>query len=448
MNAANKEQVMAKAILIVDPEHNNEQCHKCLAAADFQVSTIADPVVAFDSIPVIAPQLVLVDGALGAGLGHYVSQLRKKYPDLPVLTLVAHDQCDIASDAMNGGAIDYLLKPFSAEQLLAIVQYCISLNKPIPNMVVASNASRQVLLLAKKAARTSASILIHGESGTGKELLSRYIHEQSDRAGHPFVAVNCAAIPETMLESTLFGFSKGAFTGATQAQIGKFELADGGTLVLDEISEMPLPLQAKLLRVLQEREVERLGSNRRIKLNVRIIAATNKDLRDEVAAGRFREDLFYRLDVLPLRWPPLRERPEDILPMARHFMQKHAQQARNFELLPEAAQALLSYSWPGNVRELENVIQRALILARGIVLQPEDLMLPGHQMRHIEPQGATLKTSKKFAEFQHVLDTLRRFNGHRQHTAEALGVTTRALRYKLAAMREQGIDINQLVVNG
>lgn len=437
---------MATTVLLVDPDNANAHSHSMLEAKGFQLITVTSQTMAFDSAALNAPGLMLVDGSLDKELGSFIGKFRKAHPGCPVVTLVGPNQSTVASAAMREGAMDYLLKPFTAEQLLSLVRYAVSLNQPIPNMVVASNVSRQVLLLAKKAAQTSASILINGESGTGKECLARYIHDQSARADGPYVAVNCAAIPETMLESTLFGFTKGAFTGAQQNQIGKFEAANGGTLVLDEISEMPMNLQAKLLRVLQERELERLGSNRKVQLDIRIIAATNKDLREEVAVGRFREDLFYRLDVLPLSWPPLRDRPEDILPLARHFLEKYAE--AKFELLPEASRALLSYSWPGNVRELENVIQRALILARGMVLQPEDLMLPGSSVQHIEYRGTSLQASKKYAEFQHVLDTLRRFNGHRKHTADALGVTTRALRYKLAAMREQGIDVNQLAVNG
>lgn len=259
--------------------------------------------------------------------------------------------------------------------------------------------------------------------------------------------MNCAAIPETMLEATLFGHAKGAFTGAQQTQTGKFELANGGTLLLDEISEMPLALQSKLLRVIQERELEKLGSNRKVALDVRIIAASNKDLRAEAAAGRFREDLFYRLDVLPLSWPALRQRPEDILPLARHFLARYAPDA-GFQLHGDAASALLGHDWPGNVRELENTVQRALILARGLVIRAEDLMLPGQTPTADPFSTDSLQGSRRSAEFQHVLDTLRQYNGHRKDTAQALGVTTRALRYKLAAMREQGIDINNLAMTG
>ncbi|WP_156804514.1 sigma-54-dependent transcriptional regulator [Gallaecimonas xiamenensis] len=438
---------MDKTILLVDPRGSEDPVYRQVEQAGYRLVVAQDCPTALISLHQTEPMLVLVDADLDTPLSEFVARIRRAHPKCPVVTLVRAHQSVKASEAMRQGAMDYLLKPFTEEQLLAVVSHAISLHEPIPNMVVASQASRQVLLLAKKAAQTTASVLISGESGTGKERLARYIHDQSCRANGAYVAVNCAAIPESMLESTLFGHAKGAFTGAVASQVGKFELANGGTLLLDEISEMPLDLQAKLLRVIQERELEKLGSNQKVKLDVRIIAATNKDLREEVAKGRFREDLFYRLDVLPLAWPALRERPDDILPLARHFLDKYAD-GTAFELHPDAARSLLSHPWPGNVRELENVVQRALILARGLVLQPEDLMLPRSIERSFDPQVTSLQASKKCAEFQHVLDTLRRFNGHRQNTADALGVTTRALRYKLAAMREQGIDVNQLVVSG
>ncbi|WP_115719457.1 sigma-54 dependent transcriptional regulator [Gallaecimonas mangrovi] len=437
---------MKKIILLVDPRGSEPELRQTLEQEGFELICAEDCATAVICLHQVEPVLVLLDADTDDDLGRGVDRLRRACPKAPIVTLVRPHQSVRAGEALRQGAMDYLLKPYTCEQLLSVVNHAVSLTQPIPNLVVASMASRQVLLLAKKAARTDASVLISGESGTGKERLARHIHDQSSRADGAYVAVNCAAIPETMLESTLFGYAKGAFTGAVSSQVGKFELANGGTLLLDEISEMPLDLQAKLLRVLQERELEKLGSNQKVKLDVRIIAATNKDLREEVAKGRFREDLFYRLDVLPLAWPPLRQRVDDILPLARHFLSKYAQDS-GFDLHPDACRALLEHSWPGNVRELENVIQRALILARGLVLQPDDLMLPSKlSSRFTESPMGSLQASKKNAEFQHVLDTLRRFNGHRQHTAEALGVTTRALRYKLAAMREQGIDINQLLV--
>ncbi|MFM5074018.1 lateral flagellar response regulator transcription factor LafK [Aeromonas hydrophila] len=379
-------------------------------------------------------------------------QLVHDFSGTDCMVLVNEHQAYLAAEAMRAGAIDYIIKPFSGQQMVDAVKGALRLRQSIPNLIAVSAMSLQVLQLARRAAKTPATILIGGESGTGKERLARYIHDMSSRSGRPFVAINCAAIPESMLESILFGHNKGAFTGATGAQAGKFEQAQGGTLLLDEISELPLTLQAKLLRVLQEKEVERLGSHQTIALDVRIIAASNKDLRTLVTAGQFREDLFYRLDVLPMSWPALRERPDDILPLAEYFIELHAPQ-QGYRLSENACKQLLTYGWPGNVRELDNVIQRSLIMARGLHIQAVDLMLPSYTIESDDalpevlsaPEG--LSETRRYAEFQFVLETLRRFRGHRTRTAEALGMTTRALRYKLAAMREQGIDIEQQLQN-
>jgi DNA-binding NtrC family response regulator len=306
--------------------------------------------------------------------------------------------------------------------------------------------------MAQRVAMTRAPILITGETGTGKEMMARYIHRFSAAGDAPFVAVNCAAIPEQMLESILFGHEKGAFTGAVSAQPGKFELANGGTLLLDEIGELPLGLQAKLLRVLQEQRVERLGGRREIALDVRIIAATNRDLQEEVAAGRFRADLMFRLDVLPLHISPLRERKEDVLPLARRFIRQYAPQEQQHDLLTaEACQALLAHDWPGNVRELENTLQRALVLRNGLFIQPRDLglshVVAAAPLAEVMPLAVTgggkaaLRASGKWAEYQHVIDTIRRCGGHKTRAAESLGMTPRALRYRLNAMREQGVQL-------
>ncbi|HCL77926.1 MAG TPA: sigma-54-dependent Fis family transcriptional regulator, partial [Pseudomonas sp.] len=289
--------------------------------------------------------------------------------------------------------------------------------------------------------------------------------QQSPRADKPFIAINCAAIPDNMLEATLFGHEKGAFTGAIAAQPGKFELAEGGTLLLDEISEMPLGLQAKLLRVLQEREVERVGARKPIALDIRIIGTTNRELADEVRSGRFREDLFYRLSVFPLAWAPLRERVADILPLAERLLDKHAEKMRQpvARLSPEARHCLASHAWPGNVRELDNAIQRALILQQGGVIRPEDLCLDAASgfasvaasgqveaascvpcgaegTAPVEPAGA-LGEDLRRREFQLILDTLRAERGRRKETADRLGISARTLRYKLAQMRDAGMDV-------
>jgi len=377
-----------------------------------------------------------------------VEQRLRQYPAQHQIALLNPEQTELASVAMLAGIQDYLLLPIDAEQLSSVLHRLRRMELPENDLVCAAAQSRQLLMLAHRAAVTEATVLLTGESGTGKEPIARYIHRHSHRATQPFIAINCAAIPESILESLLFGHVKGAFTGAMCDQPGKFEMANGGTLLLDEIGEMPLLLQAKLLRVLQEREVERLGGHKSIALNIRVIAATNKDLRSAVQSGQFREDLFYRLDVLPLKILPLRDRREDILPLADHFLLKYkmlaAEQVCYFS--EQAKQVLLSHDWPGNVRELENTIQRALVMRRGQALQAADLGLvdyvPQPDLAQTE-QG--LKASKRRAEFQYIIDTLKQHNGHRSHTATALGMTTRALRYKLVQMREEGIDIDQIL---
>lgn len=389
------------------------------------------------------PALVFIDSDMPQmALPDLVTLVYRKLPAAQIISMVNNDQSALASDTLQSGAIDYLLKPFFTSQLKTSIRNATAMSKGLKDLVAVSHASRQILQLANRAAQTEASVLILGESGTGKERLAQFIHQASDRADKPFVAVNCAAIPEHMLEAMLFGYNKGAFTGAVSQQMGKFEAANGGSILLDEISELPLALQAKLLRVLQEREVERLGSNSRIKLDIRVIAASNKNLRTLVEQGVFREDLFYRLDVLPLSWPALRERRDDILPLAQFFIQKYGD--GKYRLGSAAADVMLQYNWPGNVRELENVMQRALVMARGIELQIADLNLPQCHPQATAIYAGLLKQSKKNAEFDYILDVLNKCNGHRTRTAQALGVSTRALRYKLAAMREHGVDIDAL----
>ncbi len=377
-----------------------------------------------------------------------VAQRLRQYPGKHQVALLNPEQTELASIAMQSGIQDYLLLPIDDEQLSSLLHRLRRIELPENDLVSVASESRQLLMLAHRAAVTEATVLLTGESGTGKEPIARYIHRHSDRAKQPFIAINCAAIPESILESLLFGHVKGAFTGAMSDQPGKFEMANGGTLLLDEIGEMPLLLQAKLLRVLQEREVERLGGHKSIALDIRIIAATNKDLRSAVQNGQFREDLFYRLDVLPLKILPLRERREDILPLAEHFLQKYKMLAgeQTCYFSEQARSLLLSHNWPGNVRELENTIQRALVMRRGQALQAAELGLVDQDAQpYAEQSEQGLKASKRRAEFQYIIDTLRQHNGHRNQTAAALGMTTRALRYKLVQMREEGIDIDQIL---
>jgi len=360
--------------------------------------------------------------------------------------------------------------------------------------VACDSASLQLLEIARRVARSECTVLISGESGTGKEVLARFVHRQSPRHAGPFVAVNCAAIPENMLEAMLFGWERGAFTGAHSAHQGKFEQAQGGTLLLDEISELPLALQAKLLRVLQEHEVERIGARLPVKLDVRLLAATNRRLREEVTAGRFREDLYYRLNVFPLAISALRTRRADILPLAMRLLANHvAPGARIPALAAAAGQLLLGHSWPGNVRELENVMQRALVLCDGGIIISEHIIfeaaqppieaanravqatLPAGQPERVStdaeepaPLGAAaaspaataspgttanpaagasssaatdLAHTRAAAEYQLILDTLRRNDANRERVAERLGISPRTLRYKLARMRAAGIGL-------
>ena len=320
----------------------------------------------------------------------------------------------------------------------------LNLSVSLPPVAVDAS-SRLIVDLARRVASTDCTVLIVGESGTGKEVLARLIHRASPRAAKPFIAVNCAAIPENMLEAMLFGYERGSFTGATNSHAGKFEQAQGGTLLLDEITEMPLQLQAKLLRVLQEREVERIGGSEPMALDVRVIATTNRLLRVEVAAGRFREDLYYRLNVFPLAVNPLRERRDDILPLAAHLLQVRARPGKRIPALSaDAAHLLLTYTWPGNVRELDNLLQRALVLVEGSVIEAEHILFEKQPTRldATSANGApALHQTMERAERDVILEALRAANGSRREVAEKLGISPRTLRYKLARIRSAGIDV-------
>lgn len=318
-----------------------------------------------------------------------------------------------------------------------------------PEPVAVADASQQLIQLAARVAGTDCTVLIEAESGTGKEVLARFIHRQSQRAAKPFVAVNCAAIPESMLESLLFGHERGAFTGAHAVHPGKFEQAQGGTLLLDEISEMPLGLQSKLLRVLQEKEVERLGGRGSLSLDVRVIATTNRRLRDDVSAGRFREDLYFRLNVFPLTVLPLRERRDDILPLATQRLAINTPAGQSIPALSaDAAHLLLTYRWPGNVRELDNVLQRALILVQGAVIEAEHLHFEAPR-RESDAAGRTLRALDSSAlaeslenrENELILTALTQDGVTRKAVAQRLGISPRTLRYKMARMRRAGIAV-------
>ena len=443
--------------------------------------------------------------------------IRKKVPQLPVVIMTAFAEAKLAVEALQTGARDFLIKPFQPEHLVGVIA------RYQPIALAASNGSGQsiiaksaetlsVLSRCQRVAATNATVLLTGESGVGKDVFARQIHLQSPRANKPYVAINCAAIPETLLESTLFGYERGAFTGANKTQEGKFEAANGGTLFLDEIGDLPIELQAKLLRVIQDRMVERLGSNKSLEVDVRIVAATNRDLASQVASGKFREDLYYRLAVFPIAIPPLRERMDDVVPLAELFLERYGQTMGRVGLtLSEAAKsAMSSHAWPGNVRELENAVQRALLMADGTTVEPEHLELrssagsagsalagafaeresaassagdsaqsvgvgvsagpggAGSGVRTgldagvgagtaggtgmasgaglgVRPAGAEFASSTpiemaslEVVEREHILRVLKSTGGNRKKAIDILGISERALRYKLKDYREQG----------
>ncbi len=400
-------------------------------------------------------EMVISDVNLGSGMdGHaLLEQIKREQPLLPVLLITAYGSIARSVSAMQAGAVDYLVKPFEPGALIELVQRH-ALGKSAgddASPVFVDPASKDLFAIAERVAATDSTVLIAGESGTGKEVLARYIHAHSARRDAPFVAINCAAIPETMLESMLFGHEKGAFTGAHQAAPGKFEQANGGTLLLDEISEMDLSLQAKLLRVLQERELERVGGRKLIQLDVRVLATTNRNLQDTVAEGKFREDLFYRISVFPLNWLALRERRADILPLAEHLLQLHAAKMGRgaVRLADDARQRLHDYHWPGNVRELDNVIQRALILQPRDELDAASLLFDtavtaphDAPARSVQVDDHALSANLQHHEFEMIQQAIDRAAGSRKDAAESLGISPRTLRHKLARFREQGLTLD------
>ncbi|TDR13319.1 sigma-54-dependent transcriptional regulator [Marinomonas communis] len=394
---------------------------------------------------------VNLPGMDGYGLLQHVVE---QFPELPIMLMTAYGDISHAVEAMRNGAVDYLLKPFKEDELLDVIaKHTSRVAKVKSNAPIAKDPSSVALLeLAKRVAVTDSTVLICGESGTGKEVLAQYIHSVSNRSSQPFVAINCAAIPENMLEAMLFGYEKGAYTGAVASQAGKFEQANGGTLLLDEVTEMDVGLQAKLLRVLQEQEVERLGGKKAIKLDVRIIATTNRDLSEYVREGGFREDLYYRLNVFPLRWTPIRERKGDIQPLAEALLLKHAQKMRidSAQLSPSALSKLEAHGWPGNVRELENVIQRALILCgQGRIVEDHIVfdMVSAPKVDESQEEDAMeaasiLGRGVQQHEFRIIAQALIDAKGKRKEVAEKLGISPRTLRYKIAKMRECGIEVD------
>jgi DNA-binding NtrC family response regulator len=383
----------------------------------------------------------------------FMKAVHARRPALPVILVTAHGSVPAAVAAMREGAFDYLTKPFDNDELRALVARALDLSRLErenrflreevrarygPETIVAESASSRAMLdLVRRVAPSRAAVLVQGESGTGKELVARLLHYWSDRVGKPFVAINVKAFAEGVIESELFGHERGAFTGAIAARPGCFERAHGGTLFLDEIGEVSADVQAKLLRVVQEGEVQPVGGTRPRRVDVRLVTATNRVLRDEVAAGRFREDLYFRLNVIPIHLIPLRERSDDVLPLARHFLARHAAEAgRRLALAPEAEDALRAHPWPGNVRELENAIERAVVLARGTTITPEDLLLEQPRGSGASQPGGTLQECLDVAAAARVRAALAAAGGERTAAARSLGVDRTTL-YRL--MRRLGL---------
>ncbi len=444
------------ALVVEDDCALREALCDTLKLAGYQVAAAADGIAALDMLATRRREIgvVVSDVQMQPMDGHaLLKKIKAQYPDLPVLLMTAHGTIQKAVEAMHDGAADYLVKPFEAEVLVNMVErFAIHDDGDDGTAIARDPVSVELFALAGRVATSEATVLITGESGAGKEVLARYIHRQSTRSEGVFIAINCAAIPDNMLEATLFGYDKGAFTGAYAACPGKFEQAQGGTLLLDEISEMSLGLQAKLLRVLQEREVERLGSRKMIALDVRVLATSNRNLKSEVAAGRFREDLFYRLSVFPLHMPPLRDRPGDIVALAERSIEKVCRHAgQPVPVLSDLAKvALLGHPWPGNVRELDNVMQRALIVRNGQSIEAQNLHFESTARATTMPQVESLvevtlpdklDEDLKTHEQRLILEALRAVNGNRQVAARKLGISPRTLRYKLSRMRDSGVPV-------
>lgn len=447
---------MSRTILVVEDDLSlREALCETLEVGGFQTLSAACANDALELLKSQSVAMVVSDIQMAGGSGYQLlKKVKAQYAQLPVLLMTAYGTIQGAVDAMRDGATDYLVKPFEAEVLVSKVSQLL----PQPaldesGMVAADQKTLEVLALAKRVAQSEATVMITGESGVGKEVLFRYIHLHSKRCNGPSVAINCAAIPENMLEAILFGYEKGAYTGAYKPCPGKFEQAQNGTILLDEISEMSLPLQAKLLRVLQEREVERLGGGVTIRLDVRVIATSNRNMRAEVAAGRFREDLYYRLNVFPLHMPPLRERTGDIIPLAEFLLGRAAHAAGSVTSVIDepAKRKLASHSWPGNVRELDNVMQRALILQSGGEITADDVRFesayeasPASAIDEVDDRQVEIEClgdDLKYHERRLIIHALEEGNGSRTFAARKLGISPRTLRYKLARLRAEGVEV-------
>lgn len=446
-------QFQTRILLVEDDEHLAEALQEALEDQGYLLQRAEDGTAALRILAGTTFDLIVSDVQMRPMDGYaLLKTLNGRHDAPPVLMMTAWGTIAEAVQALQHGAVDYLVKPFTSEVFLEKVQkFAVLRLAPEKNRLVAISATMQsTLQMAGKVAVTDASVLLTGESGVGKEVLARYIHQQSRRQDGPFIAVNCAAIPDTLLEATLFGHEKGAFTGANQSSAGKFEQAQGGTLLLDEVTEMPIALQAKLLRVLQERELERVGGKQTIALNIRLVATSNRDLRQAVAEGHLREDLYYRLQVFPIQIPSLRQRQADILPLADYLLGRHCQQMG----LPlkalsiTAKQFLYFYDWPGNVRELENTLQRAAILADGAEIEVADLGLTLNPDVPVDADVApniggelALDDLRAHHEREAIALALQQSQGSRSQAAERLGISPRTLRHKIQRFREAGYEL-------
>ncbi len=446
---------MKPRILVVDDEERMASVvAMALGRAGWDTETCSDGAAALAALEARGADVVVTDWKMAGMDGlELLERLHAKRPELPVVLITAFASVPSAVAAMRAGAFDYVTKPFDNDELRAVVARALELtrlereNRYLRQeigsrygpdaMIAASPQSLALLDLLRRVAPTRSTVLIQGESGTGKELVARMLHYWSERVGRPFVAVNCKAFGEGGVESEHFGHEKGAFAGTTDSRAGRFERANGGTLFLDEIGEVSPDFQAKLLRVLQDGEVLPVGASKPVAVEVRVVAATNRVLRDEVAAGRFREDLFFRLNVIPVHLPPLRDRPEDVLPLARHFLARHAGEAgRQLAFAPETEQALLAHAWPGNVRELENAVERGVVLARGNEVTPEDLLLSESTTPPRTSTTGTLQTALDDATADRIRAALDAAHGQRAEAARALGIDRTTL-YRL--MKRLGI---------
>ncbi|MBF0202560.1 MAG: sigma-54-dependent Fis family transcriptional regulator [Desulfamplus sp.] len=448
-----------KTVLIVDDEKNYPRIlAEVIMEEGFSALTASSGLDAVETLKSQSVDIVLTDVMMPGMDGiELLEEIKKESPDMPVIVMTAHGSVEKAVEAMQKGAYTYLLKPFDNDTLIAHIGKAISIHNIVRensllreaitskyhfgNIVGKSPSMQELYSVIKKAAPTNATMLIEGESGTGKELAAKSIHYNSLRKNCPLISVNCTAFAETLLESELFGHEKGAFTGAASLKKGRFELAHGGTLFLDEIGEIPMTIQVKLLRVLQEKSIERVGGTASVKVDFRLIAATNKNLEEEVKKGNFREDLYYRLNVLKAVMPPLRERQEDIPALVSHFMEKYQAERHSSKELegisPEAARLLFDYTWPGNVRELENVIERAVILSSGPRIMPSDLPAKirdgGSNKLELDgiPENAGLYETLAAVEKRMIQRAMSMSGNVQTRAAELLGIGKSGLNQKL-----------------